>query len=816
MSARAFCCALVGALLHATPAAALPDSVADGWISDPGADARTKPVVLYFRREVRLAHAPASYPVRITADNRFVLYVNGRRVASGPSTGDVDHWRVTAIDLSPYLKRGPNVIAAVVWDAVQPLRLPANPSAKQIDNARGAALFTDTAPLFQQSVATGFRLLGSGEAAAVSTALPGWRVMRDGGRSFVNGWRQTKRWYYVAGNPETIDAARATFDWADPSEVGTGWQDAVATPDAARRSLVLDRLPPQRYTAVPAGRVVRSDLPGAASFPRRPVTVPANASVRLLLRRDAMVAAYPELSVTGGAGATLRVTWSEALYDDKAQKGDRDLIADRKPLGISDLFLADGKPRVFAPLWWRTWRYAEIEVQTKDEPLKLLELRAFETGYPFEQVGRFESDDRELNRIFDIGWRTALVDAHETYMDTAYWEQLQYAGDTRLQMLISYTVSGDPRLAEQAIDAFAGSDADGGLMQAAYPTRGNNVIAPFALLWIGMLDDWRMRQVDPAPLKRNLERMRAVLAWFDKYRQPSGLQGKNPHWNFVDWTGQPATDRDRFPSYGKTNESCLISAHLLGALKQAASIEAGHGDKVLAARYSGDADALKAAIRKRCWVASRGLFADDPDGARFSQHMNALAILYDVPRREEAHGILDRIVAPGRGIDAPAGVTSVSYYFAWYLARAYVHAGRRDRYLELLRTWRDLLKLNYTTWPEERDNAGQAGRDSSTRSDSHAWSAHPTADLIEIVAGIGPGAPGYASVRIEPALGELKRVDATAATPKGPIRVRYRVDRGMLSVVITKPRSMPGEFVWQRRSYALGNGTVARLSVPNG
>ena len=98
-------------------------------------------------------------------------------------------------------------------------------------------------------------------------------------------------------------------------------------------------------------------------------------------------------------------------------------------------------------------------------------MRLHETGYPFKQVARFESSDAELNRIWEVGWRTLRVDAHETFMDSSYWEQLQYTGDTRLEMLITYAVSGDPRLAIQAIDAFAESDVDGGLMQGAYPSR---------------------------------------------------------------------------------------------------------------------------------------------------------------------------------------------------------------------------------------------------------------------------------------------------------------------------------------------------------
>ena len=76
--------------------------------------------------------------------------------------------------------------------------------------------------------------------------------------------------------------------------------------------------------------------------------------------------------------------------------------------------------------------------------------RPYFTAYPFEERAKFDSGDPDLDKIWDISWRTARDDAHETYMDTPYYEQLQYVGDTRIQALISYTVAGDDRLGRQA------------------------------------------------------------------------------------------------------------------------------------------------------------------------------------------------------------------------------------------------------------------------------------------------------------------------------------------------------------------------------
>src|SRR5580658_11150163 len=85
------------------------------WVTHPRAPLR-EPLVLHFRRFITLGQIPAVYPVRVSADNRFVLYVNGIRVGDGPARGDLAHWRYELFDLAPMLKPGQNLITATVWN----------------------------------------------------------------------------------------------------------------------------------------------------------------------------------------------------------------------------------------------------------------------------------------------------------------------------------------------------------------------------------------------------------------------------------------------------------------------------------------------------------------------------------------------------------------------------------------------------------------------------------------------------------------------------------------------------------------------------
>src|ERR1017187_7954950 len=85
------------------------------WGTHPTAPLR-EPLVLHFRRALSLGAGAASFAGRVSADNRFVLFVNGQRVGDGPARGDLSHWRYERFDLAPLLHAGKNLITATVWN----------------------------------------------------------------------------------------------------------------------------------------------------------------------------------------------------------------------------------------------------------------------------------------------------------------------------------------------------------------------------------------------------------------------------------------------------------------------------------------------------------------------------------------------------------------------------------------------------------------------------------------------------------------------------------------------------------------------------
>jgi hypothetical protein len=795
-----FAVLLAGLALPAQSQAPLPPHTDwhAGWITHPTAPVR-EPVVLHFRRALTLDSVPASYPVFVSADNRFILYVNGQRVGEGPARGDLAHWRYERFDLAPLLKSGGNLITATVWN------------------------FGIYAPVAQMSDRTAF-LLDSVATGATGISTPaGWEVEVEPGQRVLprvpNGF-----WAYMAaGTGEELDAAQFDWDWQNPASKGSAWvkpaspvresiygssgnaASAGATDAPNSWALVPDELPHMEYTATAAGEVVSLDdianeQPSLSHFPAEPAGLPRGAHIHVLLDRKTLTTAYPHLVFSGGKGAKIRLTYAEALYDKDQKKGDRDEVADRTALGISDLILPDGGPhRVFEPLWWRTWRYLDIDIETAAEPLTLESLTASFTAYPFVEKAGFTAASpaadpalsADLTKIWEVSWRTARLDAHETYMDTPYYEQLQYIGDTRIQALISYAVADDDRLARQAIRAFDDSRIPEGITRSRYPSSLPQNIPTFSLLWIGMVHDYWMYRPDAETARASLPGTRAVLNWFAAHQQPDGLLHELPYWTFIDWVSS-----GKIPTYSASGASCVTTLEYLGALGEGADLEQALGDPVLADRYRTQANTARAAIADACWSASRGLLADNPDQKNFSQQANILAVLYDVVPNDRRKEVLTKVLKIDPGT-TPDGVLSASYYFRFYLARALDHAGMADEYLDSLSPWRKLLPLHFSTWPEVPGD---------TRSDSHAWTAHPIYDLLTLVAGIQPDSPGFKTVRIAPHPASLPSLSAAFPHPEGLITVEYKREGTGLTATITLPGKLGGEFVYQEKNWPLHPG----------
>jgi hypothetical protein len=362
-------------------------------------------------------------------------------------------------------------------------------------------------------------------------------------------------------------------------------------------------------------------------------------------------------------------------------------------------------------------------------------------------------------------------------MDCPFYEQLQYGGDTRIQMLVSLFTAGDASLMRSGIVMLDSSRNADGLQYSRAPSALVQYIPGFSLWWIGMVHDYLMYIDDPRFVKQMLPGVRAVLNYFAGFQKESGSLGKVPFWIYADWvkawpTGAAPDD--------PTGSSSVFDLHLSMAYDWAADLEKSVGNAGLADADRAQAAKLKAFVVKNDWDAGRGLFADQPSHRTWSQHAQTLAILSHAVPPAQGKAIYEKMMAD-------TSLEPASIYYRAYLNAALREVGLGDRYLEMLEPWRRILKSGLTTWAETED---------PSRSDCHAWGASPNFEFLRTVAGIDSLAPGFARVRVAPSLGKLTQVHARMPHPKGEIEVQMVKSGAKLTADVTLPTGITGEFEW--------------------
>ncbi len=186
-----------------------------------------------------------------------------------------------------------------------------------------------------------------------------------------------------------------------------------------------------------------------------------------------------------------------------------------------------------------------------------------------------------------------------------------------------------------------------------------------------------------------------------------------------------------------------------------------------------------------------------PAKKEFSQHANILAILTNAIPATQQREVLTRLMRP----TPPDSLRPATYYFKFYLFQALKKTGMGDEFLPQLQPWHTMIANGLTTFAEQPE---------PTRSDCHAWSASPVYEFLSTVCGINPAEPGFRSVRIEPYLGTLPRVEGSMPHPAGTIAVRFeKGPNNTLTGEVTLPADVPGTLRWRGRTQVLKPGKQA-------
>jgi len=790
------------------------------------------------RDEVVLFHGALAPPagthsveLHVSAEGRYALWLNDEAdpLGHGPARTDRQHRTLDtySIDVSG---AGGAEKALHVWSQVRwwagPPEAPLAEMQGSIPGFVAIVLFLDESGRIIEKTGTG--AAGSNwlvrECTGISGSplvnIPGFFAVGDFEHQRSSGWPAD--WRKAAVPREA--------GWVAPAENAGAYfkRDPDVTTGPGNPSWLVQReIAHTEYRPLPIQEVRKL----VSSSPTKPDASPAyepvnslthlkfkpNESVTLRCDVGEYAIGYYRMRLAG-KGTKLSVTSSEVLSgglarstaDPKVMVMTKKAFTLDSPLDLLpfiDTYTLDtDQARTLEGAHWRAFRFLELKLEAGPGGGELETFTLHATGYPFEADYSFEAsatgsaDAAEIVRkMVDVSWRTLKCCTWETYMDCPYYEQLQYLGDTRLQCLITYLTSGDTALPVQALRAFDRSRIYEGLTQSRYPSHGMQIIPPFSLIYIMMIEDYLNYVGDDAVVAEVRPGIAPILNWYTQYSDPeTGLIGYTPYWPVVDWvngwdTGNPPHG-GKGPGFSKpeySGSSSIINLLHVMAVQAAANIyeraKAGSGNFL-----NSRAAALRQRIKDTFFDAGRGLMCDIPlEAGRgkvgvWSQHAQALAVLADVLSPTEARTAMaicldaknvyraDEPVSDVEG--AKAGkyggryISPASIYFLFYVAEALAKLRMGEQVWAIWSTFRAALERGSTTWPESLE---------PSRSECHAWSAWPLYFFARHILGISPPSLQDNKVRVQP----LECPPLTSAkghfqTHRGPVKVEVSWENG--------------------------------------
>ena len=735
------------------------------WITLPRIP-KDKAARALFRRSFTCEAKPAGLMIHISADSRYKLYVNEIFVEAGPCKGDREIWYYDSLELSPYLQEGDNTVA------VEILSYPA-------EHGKGNySIFRTGHPgLFL----TGTALDADGEVLFDLSADEQWKGYVDPEFSIVS----ESKYFAPLLILENRKGQESDVCWKSADFDDSSWENAVRDGSFSQQispGNLCERPIPflyrrQKRFAEPrliCGNVNAKELAEFLNGQREITVLPQQ---KLIFEANAgeEETGYLHLLLAGGKGGCVRILTSEGYVQEEMQEFSGNPVKknrlDRENghlHGFTDTYYPAGngkpeRPEEYSPFWFRTFRFVRVEIEPGEEPLTILDLSYEETGYPLEVKTSAGADDPDFKAIWDISERTLRRCMHETYEDCPFYEQLQYIMDSRSQILYTYAVSADDRLARKCMEDLRRSQRYDGLLNSCHPNYEANVIPGFSIYYILMLYDHMMYFADKEFVRSHIPSVDRILQFFHEnltkegyVGKIGGLNGRDHFWSFIDWAPQWKRTSG-VPAATLHGAITMESLLYIYGLQTASRLADFVGLTDLTGEYKRESEQVQKAVRENM-TGERHMLTDGPGIEEYSQHTQVFAVLTDtVDAKEGRRSLLETV-------QNSEEYAQCSVAMAFYLYRALEKADLYEYTREYWGIWRRMLKKNASTCIEDEVRE---------RSDCHAWGALLLYELPAVILGVRME---YGQVLVRPVSGYLHEAEGRVITPKGDVYVHWQKD----------------------------------------
>lgn len=719
----------------------------------------------------------------VTADQYYTLFCDKKNIGHTNERGTLATWFTDKIEFE--VSPGKHVLSAFVWHCGQ-----------------------YTAALVE-SRRMGFYLVSPENEQKFSTGVAGWRMRTLPGMNFAP--HQCEPYGWTGVHPELrLDWRKKPSGWMPFSIVdGCGGKLALPMLDKLPVTLREGNIIPLYADTFPGGQVRtaecrQEDMDAIRTLATgSKIILPPRKTLRMIFLLSDYSCGWPVLTCRDGSDARIRLTCAEALFQTSKgmEKGEIDRIDGKYFRGISDEFISDGKIHEITPPAWRAGNFLEIVAENADEPLTLENLHWMETGCPLYLEGNCRTSDERLNHLTERAVHTFRMNAHDRFLDCPYYEQLSYTGDGRIELLLSYVLTRDDRLARKMLILFAEScTKPDGICRCRIPARERDLLPSFALWFVAQVYDYALWRNDRKLVGELLPAVHSTLQYFLNELEknglfhfpPNGYTGHERCWDFIDWV--PAWTRGEVLGDSLVTENgfnVIINWMLVYVLRMASSLELEFGETSRGELYRSRAEAV-AQMLNRYFDPEAELFNTRGIPGEYAEHTQILAILSGMFRKEKRRTLFRRMLGH-------PGIDRVSLFFDHYLWLAGKEVGELSVFGDRLKDFLNVLAHGSRTLPETFYHS---------RSECHGWGAMPVFHLISTIGGIRPGDWGFSSVVVEPEESAIEsELEVCCVHPGGgTIRAHYLNTDSVFQAEIELPPGLNGDFLWNQLTFPLKSG----------
>jgi len=669
-----------------------------------------------FRRDFELASPADELWLLIAAESFAQVWINGEAVGRTGAISYPHHHYYESWPVGRWLKPGQNRIAVLVRYIGMPsgFSCPKDPGlmVELIDGKGRVLLATDpewfALPLQawqgQLRRSEWFNLdlveildqrllpadwpmvkIGDQGVAIKATPVPGVRLKVMEGRSFPKpefaGYTRLK-----------LIAAGFGCDWHERHE-----QPALAV---SHEEIV-------RAVSLEEGEEIRLPVPNAGEV------------FTLLYALERYDKGYPLFWVEAQQGTVVDLSWHERLTDGRYD------VRQSKVYSTNRYILREGWNQI-EPEDWCCGRYLQLTFRCYRRPLTLKQLQWRSERYPLKRRIAFSSSDGKLERIVEIGLRSAELCFHDNIMDCPWRERRQWLGDLQRIALVNHYAFGERALVRAALRQAVGLQEPSGRMWVClplfeeYPTQ--------SMEWLRAVVEYERYTGDISLRHELMPNIRLLHEWFLQQRDENGLfcLTKPPAMN---WMDNPMTARLRGyePPFAVENLRYLLFLDDIGWCFSR------NGDEKQAAEVACLRTDLAARVAARFFMSECSLLKDSLDEClepTFSELAQALAIVARIPGID-AETVWNRWSALADANDLR--IIRCGPFGKYWTYEALGMLGRRQDIMhDLLRWWGPMADA-------EGDTAWEHFEDRGSR--CHGWAGIPIVALMRHLFEMDPRIP---------------------------------------------------------------------------